>query len=78
MDPPPLLDTMDIDEHAVSPFREMGAYEALWSNPKTTLKSLSQKFAQNAGNIPSCFVGRKETHECAEFVKQWFEEAKIG
>ena len=29
-----------------SPFHEMGAYEALWENPKTTFKSLAELFAQ--------------------------------
>ena len=78
MDLPLFSESMNIEDHAVSPFREMGAYEALWLDPKTTFKSLSQKFAQHPGSLPSCFVGRKEAHECAEFVKQRFEEAKIG
>lgn len=78
MELPLLSESMDIEDHAVSPFREMGAYEALWLDPKTTFKSLSQKFAQHPGSLPSCFVGRKEAHECAEFVTQRFEEAKIG
>ena len=78
MDPMLLSGSMEVEERAVSPFREMGAYEALWSNPKTTFKSLSQKFAQHPGKLPSCFVDRKEAQECAEFVKQRFEDAKIG
>lgn len=78
MELPLLSESMDIEDHAVSPFREMGAYEALWSNPKTTFKSLSQMFAQHPGRLPSDFVPSIEAHECAEFVKQRFEEAKIG
>ena len=31
---------------AVSPFREMGAYEALWLRPGTTFRSLAARFGR--------------------------------
>ena len=72
------LDEPDFETRAVSPFREMGAYEALWTEPKTTFKSLSARFARNPGCVPSDFVSETRAHECASFVKQRFEEAGIG
>ena len=62
---------------AVSPFEEMGAYEALWCKPNTTFKSLSKRFAQRPGSVPSDFVSPTEAHDCAIFVKQRFDEAEI-
>ena len=67
----------DFSSHAVSPFQEMGAYEFLWTKPKTTFESLSELFARHPGSMPSDFVGQQEALECAEFVKQRFTEAGI-
>ena len=60
-----------------SPFHEMGAYEALWENPKTTFKSLAELFAQEPHKRPSAFVSSARAYACAQFVKQRFEEAQI-
>ena len=40
------------EARAVSPFREMGAYEALWSDPHTTFRSLSKRFAGAHSGFP--------------------------
>ena len=72
------LNGSDVTTHTISPFREMGAYEALWTNPKTTFKSLSNTFAQHPGSIPSDFVSNDEAYDCAKFVMQRFAESKIG
>ena len=71
------LDDMEFEARAVSPFHEMGAYEALWSKSRTTFKSLSEKFARCPGSIPSDFVPSSEAHTCALFVKQRLEEAGV-
>ena len=71
------FDGSDLEARAISPFREMGAYEALWTEPKTTFKSLSERFARNPDSIPSDFVPRDRAHECAVLVKQRFEDAGI-
>ena len=55
----------------------MGAYEALWSEPETTFKTLSKRFAEHPDNTPSNFVSADEAHACAVFVKSRFEEANI-
>src|SRR6266446_656547 len=39
----------------ISPWREMGAYEALWTDTKAWFKSLAERFAANPGSLPSDF-----------------------
>ena len=72
------FERVDFGLSAISPFHEMGAYEALWSRPKTTFKSLAEKFASHPGSIPSSFVPGEQAHECAVSVKQRFEEAGVA
>ena len=72
-----VLEASDFRSRAISPFLEMGAYEALWAEPKTTFKSLSARFAQHPDSVPSDFVSPREAYECAVFVRQRFEEAGI-
>ena len=55
----------------------MGAYEALWSHPNTTFKSLSQRFALHPDSVPSDFFPPVEANSCAVFVKQRCEQASI-
>lgn len=69
---------LDFRTRAVSPFREMGAYEALWCRSKVTFSSLAKQFAQSPTCLPSDFVSPKEAEDCAEFVKRRFEQAKVG
>jgi DNA processing protein len=66
------------DVRAVSPYREMGAYEALWSDPNTTFRSLAKRFADHPGNVPSDFVPREDAAACAAFVQQRFAAASIA
>ena len=66
------------EARAVSPFREMGAYEVLWSDPGATFRSLSKRFAEQPGSIPSDFVSLADAEECAAFVQQRFAEAQIS
>lgn len=68
----------DFEARAISPFHEMGAYEALWTNPCTTFKSLSERFAHHPGSVPSDFVSETDARQCAAIVKQSFEEAHVG
>jgi DNA processing protein len=41
---------------AISPWIEMGAYEALWDQDGVSFKSLAQQFASHPGALPSDFV----------------------
>ncbi len=39
----------------ISPWREMGAYEALWIEARSWFKSIADKFADHPGHLPSDF-----------------------
>lgn len=71
------LDT-SFEARAVSPYREMGAYEVLWSDPRTTFRSLSKRFADHPGSVPSDFVSREDAIACAAFVQQRLAAASIS
>ncbi len=68
----------NFEERAISPYREMGAYEILWSDPRATFKSLSKRFAQHPDNVPSDFVPREDAISCAASVRQQFAAASIA
>lgn len=57
---------------AVSPLREMGAYEYLWlnypGNKSPSTKSIVDLFASRPGAIPTDFVSSEKAAECANNV----------
>jgi len=63
------LDRASLRTYAICPFHEMDAYEALWSRPETTFRSLSEHFARHPGSVPSDFVSKANARECATFTK---------
>jgi DNA processing protein len=71
------FDGTDFEARAVSPLRELGAYEALWDKPETTFKTLSEKFAARPNAVPSDFVPPSKASEYAEFVQRRFHEAEV-
>ena len=62
---------------SISPYLEMGAYEALWCTEGTTFKSLADKFAQHPDSFPSTFVEFDEANEYAAAVHQRLSDAGI-
>ena len=78
IDPPQLPLDSGFEARAVSPYREMGAYEVLWCDPQATFKSLSKRFAQHPGSVPSDFVPREDAIASATFVKQRFAASSIS
>ena len=77
MTPELTLGSTDFESRAISPLQELGAYEALWDEPKTTFKTLSEKFAARPGSVPSDFVPAQKARACAEFVQEKFRAAEI-
>jgi DNA processing protein len=77
MTPELALEATDFETRAISPLRELGAYEALWEDPEASFKSLSEKFAARPGAVPSDFVPPHRAEECALFVQARFREAHI-
>ena len=68
----------DFQIRPISPFDEMGAYEALWQKPGTTFRSLSEHFARHPDSVPSDFVTPSDARDCAAFVQQQFDKAQVG
>jgi DNA processing protein len=60
----------------VSPWLELGAYEALWSEMGTWFKSLAEKFRAHPGSLPSDFVPEKD--KAYEFSKRAWSILKDG
>jgi len=52
----------------ISPWVEMGAYEALWLEQGATFKSISEKFGRSPYSIPSDFVPTKSALEYADLA----------
>jgi DNA processing protein len=77
MAPELALDSTDFESLAISPLRELGAYEAMWDNPGVTFKTISEKFAARPGALPSDFVTTRQAGEYADFVRERFRAAHI-
>jgi DNA processing protein len=53
---------------AISPRRELGAYEALWLEKGVSFKSIAAKFAADPNALPSDFVSPSKAEQCAAEV----------
>jgi DNA processing protein len=62
---------------AISPMKEMGAYEALWAKSDTSFASLAEKFRQNPDKLPSEFVTEYETRYFSDIVRGMLRDAGI-
>lgn len=71
------LELQDFAQRAVSPFVELGAYEALWEHSNTTFKTLADMFAKRAGTLPSDFVERSKAMRYASEVHAKLKSAGI-
>lgn len=60
-------------ESAVSPQKEMAAYEALWCEPKATFKSIADKFRQARDALPSHLVLPETIEKYQQLLKQVLE-----
>jgi DNA processing protein len=59
----------DLAARSVSPFRELGAYEALWLKPEsTTFKRVADLFREHEHALPSDLVPQREAEEVADRV----------
>lgn len=62
---------------AVSPLKEMGAYEALWAKQETTFRSLADRFREFPDALPSDLVPEYEAKYFADVVLQLLHKADI-
>ena len=61
---------------SVSPFLELGAYEALWLRG-ATFKQIADMFRQQADIVPSNLVPESEARACAEQAVSMIQEAGV-
>lgn len=70
-----------MDFGALSPMREMGAYEWLWNqeseSSKPTFKSVAELFERNPGALPSDLVHEDDAMSCARMVMDRFEKSGV-
>lgn len=64
--------------HAVSPFLEMGAYEALWLERGAGFKSIADKFRSDPAATPSDLVSHDKAFALANEVDAKFRDAGIS
>jgi hypothetical protein len=68
------LALQDSPASAVSPMREMGAYEALWLRAEATFARLAARFRQDPSALPSNLVSGEEADTCASEALQWLRD----
>jgi DNA processing protein len=67
----------DFAQCAMSPRRELGAYEALWAQEGTSFKSLARDFRAHPGAIPSDFVSNIDIEKHARLAPGAIRDAGI-
>jgi DNA processing protein len=63
---------------SISPFLELGAYEALWLEPGATLHRLAARFRRHPDALPSEFVARDLALATAERAVAAMRDAGVG
>jgi DNA processing protein len=63
---------------AVSPLREMGAYEALWTQGGASFKTLAEKLASPGGELPSSHVQASVTEKFASLALEVLRGAGVS
>jgi DNA processing protein len=69
--------SVDFAERAVSPKRELGAYEALWARDGTWFKSIADEFRAHPGAIPSDFVSDADIEKYSRLALGAIRDAGI-
>ena len=70
--------TLDSKLWAISPFKELGAYEALWSEEGMSFKKIAERYRRRPGSIPSDFVPEQQAYDFAERVCGMLTKAQIN
>lgn len=55
-------------DNAISPLKEMAAYEALWAAPGATFKRIADRFRDNPSIFPSDLVTAREIEETRDWL----------
>ncbi|MDE0524482.1 MAG: DNA-protecting protein DprA [Boseongicola sp.] len=68
---------LDFAERAISPFIELGAYEALWEDAGASFKRIAARFASVPGALPSDFVDPRISAENANIVHSRLKDVGV-
>ncbi|MEO1089334.1 MAG: DNA-processing protein DprA [Pseudomonadota bacterium] len=74
----PLINGQGPASGAISPLRELGAYEALWLKPKASFRTLARQFAASPGSLPSDFVPPTEANNAYREVRAVLEAQEVA
>jgi len=58
----------DFADRAISPKRELGAYEAMWARDGAWFKSIAESFRSHPGAVPSDFVSKADIEKYARLA----------
>ena len=61
----------------ISPYRELGAYEALWTEKPASFKWIAEKFSEHPGSLPSDFIPETEALKYAQEARSILGEAGV-
>src|SRR5580700_4452647 len=65
------------DRFGLSPWKEMGAYEALWTRPGATFKTIADKFRAEPEAKPSDLVAENIANKFAEDTNEILQRANV-
>jgi DNA processing protein len=69
--------TVSLQEQSISPWLELGSYEALWARSGATFKQIADLFRSRPGSLPSDFVPREMAENFAREATQILQNANI-
>src|ERR1700761_3353343 len=73
-----MLASTPVLSNAISPFKEIVAYEALWQNDKASFKTLSELFAQHPGSKPSDLVSPERIAELSDKMREFLFNNRLN
>lgn len=71
------LENDDFRSRAVSPLRELGAYEALWDEQGATFKKIADKFRERPDALPSDFIAHELIRKYIQLALDIVDKANI-
>lgn len=71
------LTPVDFMGRTVSPFQELGAYEAIWDRANASFKTIAAQFAKQPDAVPSYFVDKKIAERYAHEVDAILKESGV-
>ena len=71
------FDTCDLESYAISPLRELGAYEALWDEKGMSFKKLAEKYRNCPDSVLSDFVSESIADSFAKRVRAMLSKARV-